>query len=54
MKEGILHKAESKYSKEPWTITTFHINGTIRIQCGTRMERLIFWRVIPFIDEIIL
>jgi hypothetical protein len=23
-KEGILCKAESKYSKEPWTITTVH------------------------------
>jgi hypothetical protein len=30
--EGILRKAESTYSKEPWTITTVHTNGTIRIQ----------------------
>ncbi len=29
--EGILCKAESPYSKEPWTITTVHTNGTIRI-----------------------
>ncbi len=36
--EGILHKAESAYDKEPWTINTVHMNGTIRIQCGTRME----------------
>ncbi len=36
--EGILCKAESNYGKEPWTITTVHMNGTIRIQCGTRME----------------
>ncbi len=28
---GILHKAESAYGKEPWTITTVHTNGTIRI-----------------------
>jgi hypothetical protein len=27
--EGILHKAESAYGKEPWTITTVHTNGTI-------------------------
>jgi hypothetical protein len=27
--EGILHKADSAYSKEPWTITTVHANGTI-------------------------
>jgi hypothetical protein len=36
--EGILHKAESAYGKEPWTITTVHTNGTIRIQCGTKTE----------------
>jgi hypothetical protein len=36
--EGILCKAESTYSKGPWTITTFHTNETIRIQRGTRME----------------
>jgi hypothetical protein len=36
--EGILHKAESAYGKEPWTITTGHTNGTIRIQCGIKME----------------
>ena len=29
--EGILRKAESAYGKEPWTITTVHTNGTIRI-----------------------
>ncbi len=33
-KDGILHKAESIWKKEPWTITTVHTNGTIRIQCG--------------------
>jgi hypothetical protein len=49
--EGILCKAESPYSKEPWTITTVHMNGTIRIQCGTQSERIIIRRVIPFIDE---
>jgi hypothetical protein len=36
--EGILHKAESTYGKEPWTITTVHTNGTIRIQHGTKTE----------------
>jgi hypothetical protein len=34
--EGILCKAESPYSKKPWTIMTVHTNGTIRIQCGTK------------------
>jgi hypothetical protein len=34
--KGSLRKAESAYGKEPWTITTVHTNGTIRIQWGTR------------------
>jgi hypothetical protein len=38
--ECILCKAECPYSKKPWTITTIHTNGTIRIQCGTKLERL--------------
>jgi hypothetical protein len=49
--EGILHKAESLYSKKPWTITTIHTNGTIRIQCGTKLERLNIRRVTPFTEE---
>jgi hypothetical protein len=48
--EGILRKAESPYSKEPWTIMTVHTNGTIKIQCGTQSERINIGRVIPFID----
>ncbi len=39
-KYSILRKAESKYGKEPWTIARVHMNGTIRIQCGTKSERL--------------
>jgi hypothetical protein len=54
MKEGILCKAESKYGKEPWTITVIHTNGTINIQCRARTERLNIQRVIPFTDEIVL
>jgi hypothetical protein len=49
--EGILCKAESPYSKEPWTITTVHTSGTIRIQHGTQLERLNIRRVTPFVDE---
>jgi hypothetical protein len=44
--EGILHKAESAYGKEQWTITTVHTNGTIRIQRRTTMEQLRIWRVL--------
>jgi hypothetical protein len=49
--EGILHKAESSYSKKPWTITTIHTNGNIRIQCGTKLERLNIRRVTLFTEE---
>ncbi len=49
--EGILRKAESAHGKEPWTINTVHINGTIRIHCGTKMERLSIPRVKPFTDD---
>jgi hypothetical protein len=51
--EGILHKAESTYGKEPWNITTVHTNGTIRIQHGTKTERLSIRRVEPFTDDIL-
>ncbi len=51
--KGILHKAESAYSKEPWTITTVHMNGTIRIQRRTKTERLSIQRVEPFTDDIL-
>jgi hypothetical protein len=49
--EGILRKAESPYSKKPWPITTIHTNGTIKIQCGTKSERLNIQRVTPFTEE---
>jgi len=53
VKEGILRKAESRYGKEPWTTTTIHTNGTIRVQCGSKSERINIWRVTPFSEDII-
>jgi hypothetical protein len=53
-KDGILCKAESKFGKEPWTITTVHTNGTIRVQCGSKSERINIRRVTPFTDELVL
>jgi hypothetical protein len=50
-KDGILRKAESIWIKEPWTITTVHTNGTIRIQSGTKSERINIRRVTPFNEE---
>jgi hypothetical protein len=31
-KDGILHKIESRYDSEPWTITSVHTNGTLRVE----------------------
>jgi hypothetical protein len=53
-KDRILRKAESIWKKEPWTITTVHTNGTIRIQCGTKPERINIQRVPPFSEELLI
>ncbi len=49
--EGLLGKAKSPYSKKAWTITTIHTNRTIRIQYGSKSERLNILRVTPFTEE---
>jgi hypothetical protein len=36
--DGIPCKSESRYESDPWTITSVHTNGTIRIQCRTKLE----------------
>jgi hypothetical protein len=51
IQDVILCKAQSPYGKEPWTKTTVHTNGTIRIQRGTKMEQVNIRRVTPFTDE---
>jgi hypothetical protein len=33
-KNGIIRTSESQYECAPWTITSVHTNGTIRVQCG--------------------
>ena len=48
-KDGILRKAESQYECDPLTITSVHTNGTIRVQHGTKSERLNIRRVTPFL-----
>jgi hypothetical protein len=50
-KDGILRKSESKFHKEPWTISTVHTNGTIRINRGTKSERLNIRRVAPYFSN---
>ncbi len=46
--DGILCKAESRYQREPWLITSIHTNGTIRVQCGNKSMNI--RRVKPFDD----
>eukprot|EP00804_Cyclotella_cryptica_P019385 CCRYP_018949-RA/>CCRYP_018949-RA protein AED:0.48 eAED:0.50 QI:0/0/0/1/0/0/2/0/74 len=49
-KDGILRKTESRYESDPWTITSVHTNGTIRVQRRTKSERLNIRRVTPYFD----
>jgi hypothetical protein len=49
-KDGILRKAESQYESDPWTITSVRMNGTIRVQRGTKSERLNIRRVTPYFN----
>jgi len=53
-KDGILRKGESIWRKEPWTIMTVHMNGTIRIQCGAKSGRINIRRVTPFSEELLI
>ena len=49
-KDSILCKTESHYnSGDPWTITSVHTNGTIRVHCRSKSERLNIRRVILFL-----
>ena len=49
-KDGILRKAESRYESDPWTITSVHTNGTIRVHHGIKSERLNIRRVTPYFN----
>jgi hypothetical protein len=40
-------KQSSYEKKQPYTITTVHTNGTIRIQCKTELERINVQRITP-------
>jgi hypothetical protein len=46
--KGILRNAESRWQKDPWTITTVHTNRTITIQRRNKEERLNIRREKPF------
>jgi hypothetical protein len=44
-KEVILRNTESRWHEEPRLITTVHMNGTITVQCGNKIERMNIRRV---------
>ena len=46
-KDGILRKSENRWLG-PYKITQVHTNGTIRIQRGSRSERVNIRRVTPY------
>ena len=51
VKDGIIRKAESPKEKEPWTITTVHTNGTIKVTRGTKLEQINVRRVEHFFEN---
>jgi len=46
-KDGILRTSEYRYDS-PYTIDQVHMNGTIRVQYGSKSERLNSRRVTPY------
>jgi hypothetical protein len=50
---GVLRIALSRYLEELWTIMSVHTNGTIRVQCGNKNERMNICRVKPFEKSIL-
>jgi hypothetical protein len=50
-KEGILRNTESIWHKRPRLITTVHMNGTIMVQCGNKIDRINIRRVKPFEED---
>ncbi len=51
-KEGILRNAESRWHKKPWLITTVHMNGTITVHHGNKLERMNIQKVKLFIEDL--
>ncbi len=51
-KEGILRNTESRWHKKSRLITSVHMNGTITVQCGNKIERINIRRVKPFEEDL--
>ena len=50
-KDCILRKSESPFHREPWTITSVHTNGTIRVMRASESERMNIRRVTLFLED---
>ena len=46
-----LRKSESRNWREPWLTTSVDTNGTIRVQCGNKSEKINIQRVKLFDDK---
>ncbi len=51
-KEGVLRNAESRWHKNPWLITSVHMNGKIMVQRRNKIERMNIRRVKPFEEDL--
>jgi hypothetical protein len=51
-KDGILRNTESRWHKNPRLIISIHLNGTITVQCGNKIDRIYIWRVKPFEEDL--
>jgi hypothetical protein len=51
-KEDILRNAESRWHKKSRLITSVHTNGTITVQCGSKIERMNIRRVKQFEEDL--
>ncbi len=51
-KDGILRNTESRWHNKPRLITSVHMNGTITVQCGNKIDRINIPRVKPFEEDL--
>ncbi len=51
-KDGILHNAESRWHKRPRLITSVHMNETIMVQCGNKIDKINIRRVKLFEEDL--
>ncbi len=50
-KEGIIRDAEFRWHRKPWLITSVHMNGTIMVQYGNKINWMNIRRVKPLEED---